>query len=131
MAPPDQLLQPLGWLALAMAALGLILALGRRIGTALQLRLWGIPEALVAGLLGLLLAPSGPLPLLPQPVMQLWADLPLVLLTLVFGSLLLGRSEEHTSELQSRFGKSYAVFCLKKNTAVEVAPSPNCHKYVE
>ena len=61
----EQLLQPLGWLALAMAALGLILALGRRIGTALQLRLWGIPEALVAGLLGLLLAPAGPLPLLP------------------------------------------------------------------
>jgi len=26
-----------------------------------------------------------------------------------------GRSEEHTSELQSRFGISYAVFCLKKN----------------
>src|ERR1043166_10073558 len=26
------------------------------------------------------------------------------------------RSEEHTSELQSRFGISYAVFCLKKNT---------------
>src|ERR1043166_9872300 len=24
------------------------------------------------------------------------------------------RSEEHTSELQSRFGTSYAVFCLKK-----------------
>jgi len=85
------LLLPLGWLALAMAALSLILTLGRRIGTALQLRLWGIPEALVAGLLGLLLAPSGPLPLLPEPVMRLWADLPLVLLTLVFGSLLLGK----------------------------------------
>src|ERR1043166_5471057 len=26
----------------------------------------------------------------------------------------LSRSEEHTSELQSRFGISYAVFCLKK-----------------
>src|ERR1043166_1819023 len=25
------------------------------------------------------------------------------------------RSEEHTSELQSRFGISYAVFCLKKH----------------
>ncbi len=87
----QQLLQPLGWLVLAMGALGLILTLGRRIGSALQLRLWGIPEALVAGLLGLLLAPSGPLPLLPPPVMQLWADLPLVLLTLVFGSLLLGK----------------------------------------
>jgi len=27
---------------------------------------------------------------------------------------ILTRSEEHTSELQSRFGISYAVFCLKK-----------------
>ena len=27
------------------------------------------------------------------------------------------RSEEHTSELQSRFGISYAVFCLKKKTS--------------
>ena len=26
----------------------------------------------------------------------------------------LDRSEEHTSELQSRFGITYAVFCLKK-----------------
>src|ERR1043166_7568001 len=28
------------------------------------------------------------------------------------------RSEEHTSELQSRFGISYAVFCLNKNNEV-------------
>ena len=81
----------LGWLALAIAALSLILTVGRRIGTRLQLRLWGIPEALVAGLLGLLLAPAGPLPLLPPQVMDLWADLPLVLLTLVFGSLMVGK----------------------------------------
>ena len=31
-------------------------------------------------------------------------------------SELLGRSEEHTSELQSQFRISYAVFCLKKKT---------------
>src|SRR5216117_790416 len=31
--------------------------------------------------------------------------------------LLAGRSEEHTSELQSPFLISYAVFCLKKKTA--------------
>jgi len=87
----SDLLQGLGWLAVAMACLSLILAVGRAIGTRLQLRLWGIPEALLAGLLGLLLAPGGPLPLLPAEVLQLWADLPLVLLTLVFGSLLLGK----------------------------------------
>lgn len=87
----SDLLPSFGWLALALTCLSLILAVGRALGARLQLRLWGIPEALLAGLLGLLLAPGGPLPLLPPQVMQLWADLPLVLLTLVFGSLLLGK----------------------------------------
>src|ERR1043166_9772117 len=32
------------------------------------------------------------------------------------------RSEEHTSELQSRFGISYAVFCLQKNKRRLVVP---------
>ena len=91
MSPISALLPDLELLAFAMACLSLILAVGRGIGTRLQLRLWGVPEALVAGLLGLLLAPGGPLPLLPPQVLQLWADLPLVLLTLVFGSLLLGK----------------------------------------
>ena len=81
----------LAWLALAGSVLSLILAAGRRIGRRLQLRLWGVPEALVAGLIGLLVAPSGLLPLLPDHLMQLWGDLPLVLLTLVFGSLMLGK----------------------------------------
>jgi glutamate:Na+ symporter, ESS family len=87
----SDLLPSFGWLALALTWLSLILAVGRALDARLQLRLWGIPEALLAGLLGLLLAPGGPLPLLPPEVMQLWADLPLVLLTLVFGSLLLGK----------------------------------------
>src|ERR1043166_10272494 len=30
------------------------------------------------------------------------------------------RSEEHTSELQSRFGISYAVFCLKKKKSQDM-----------
>ena len=91
MSPVIALLPDLELLALAMACLSLILAVGRAIGTRLQLRLWGVPEALVAGLLGLLLAPAGLWPLLPPAVMELWADLPLVLLTLVFGSLMLGK----------------------------------------
>src|SRR3546814_7212784 len=32
-----------------------------------------------------------------------------------------GRSEEHTSELQSLMRISYAVFCLKTNTAIQIA----------
>ncbi|MEY4359149.1 MAG: hypothetical protein RLZZ631_635 [Cyanobacteriota bacterium] len=81
----------LAWLALAAGVLSLILATGRRIGRRLNLRLWGVPEALVAGLIGLLIAPAGPLPLLPDHLMELWGGLPLVLLTLVFGSLMLGK----------------------------------------
>src|ERR1043166_9791672 len=34
-----------------------------------------------------------------------------------------GRSEEHTSELQSRFGISYAVFCLKKKKTKKLSYS--------
>src|SRR3546814_8072720 len=32
------------------------------------------------------------------------------------GRMVIGRSEEHTSELQSLMRNSYAVFCLKKKT---------------
>src|ERR1043166_9973363 len=35
--------------------------------------------------------------------------------TLMGPAMLIQRSEEHTSELQSRFGISYAAFCLNKN----------------
>src|SRR3546814_8175411 len=33
------------------------------------------------------------------------------------------RSEEHTSELQSLMRISYAVFCLKKKTNIQIAPT--------
>src|SRR3546814_5692849 len=39
---------------------------------------------------------------------------------LALSPLLLGRSEEHTSELQSLMRISYAVFCLKKKKTTEV-----------
>ncbi|MFN5698303.1 MAG: sodium/glutamate symporter, partial [Cyanobacteriota bacterium] len=75
----------------ALAALACLLLLGKGIGGAIGLRLWGVPEALVAGALGLLVAPSGPWPLLPQVVIEQWNHWPLILLTLVFASLLLGK----------------------------------------
>jgi ESS family glutamate:Na+ symporter len=75
----------------ALAVLACLLLLGKGIGGAIGLRLWGVPEALVAGALGLLVAPSGPWPLLPQVVIDQWNQWPLILLTLVFASLLLGK----------------------------------------
>ena len=85
------LLNTLSWLALATGVLALIVSIGRSLGRRLQLRLWGIPEALLAGVLGLVIAPDGLLPLLPVHLMELWEQLPLVLLTLVFGSLMIGK----------------------------------------
>src|SRR3546814_5406507 len=60
--------------------------------------------------------------------------LPMVfgIITLVLGLaimlLALGRSEEHTSELQSLMRISYAVFCLKtKNTYIHPLHIHKCH----
>lgn len=75
----------------AVAGLALLLTLGRLIGNRLGLHLLGIPEALLAGALGLAVAPTGLVPLVPEPVIALWSELPTALLTLVFACLLLGK----------------------------------------
>jgi ESS family glutamate:Na+ symporter len=89
---------PLDW-ALALLALAVLLALGTGLGRVLGSRSWGVPEALIAGALGLLLAPAGALPLLPQAVIAVWEQLPLILLTLVFGTLLLGKPLPQAAQL--------------------------------
>jgi ESS family glutamate:Na+ symporter len=97
-ALPQQLgplLQQLGadwqpW-PLALGLLAVLLLIGTAIGAAIGLQRWGVPEALLAGGLGLLLAPSGPLPLLPPAVIERWSNLPLALLTLVFATLMLSK----------------------------------------
>jgi hypothetical protein len=79
----------LGDLALALALLVGLLAVGTALGRSLGVHQWGIPEALLAGTLGLLIAPGGGLvALIPPRVIAIWDQLPLILLTLVFGTLL-------------------------------------------
>ncbi|NDG24383.1 MAG: sodium:solute symporter, partial [Synechococcaceae bacterium WBB_10_009] len=79
-------------LALALVLLVVLLAVGTLLGRALGVHQWGIPEALLAGSLGLLIAPGGGLiALIPARVIAIWDQLPLILLTLVFGTLLLGK----------------------------------------
>src|SRR3546814_5605750 len=41
----------------------------------------------------------------------------------------IGRSEEHTSELQSLMRISYAVFCLKKKTRTITSPTHTVRKH--
>ena len=66
------------------------------VGTALRQRLrWlkalGIPEALIAGLLGLLIGPFGPWSVFPEQVYRIWSQTPGVLISLVFATLFLGQ----------------------------------------
>jgi ESS family glutamate:Na+ symporter len=84
-------LQGLGWLVLALVDLTVLLVVGVSAGGLLGMKRWGLPEALLAGGLGLLVAPAGLVPLLPERVIDLWDQLPLPLLTLVFATLLLGK----------------------------------------
>jgi ESS family glutamate:Na+ symporter len=84
-------LAPAASWGLALVMLALVLALGTGLGRILGSRKWGVPEALLAGVIGLLLAPTGPLPLIPPAVLTVWDELPLILLTLVFGTLLVSK----------------------------------------
>ncbi|WP_269607676.1 sodium/glutamate symporter [Prochlorococcus marinus] len=68
----------------------ILLTIGRRFNTAIQLERFGIPIALLAGTTSLLLGPFGPVPLLPQDVTDIWVNFPTPLLTLVFATLMLG-----------------------------------------
>ena len=66
------------------------------VGTALRQRLrWlkalGIPEALIAGLLGLLIGPFGLWSVFPEQVYRIWSQTPGVLISLVFATLFLGQ----------------------------------------
>src|SRR3546814_6360878 len=110
----------IGLMVMISAMNGLSVA-GMAIGTTIalpELLRRGYDKIMVTGViqagstLGILVPPSVVLVLYGmiarQPVGQLW-------LAGVFpGLMMAGRSEEHTSELQSLMRISYAVFCLKK-----------------
>ena len=101
---PGGWLLPLATWLLAALLLAALLLLSSLIGRRLVLHQWGIPEALIAGSLGLLIAPAGALPLLPRAVIHRWESLPLPLLTLVFATLLLGKPLPRPSGLWRPLG---------------------------
>jgi ESS family glutamate:Na+ symporter len=87
----------------AFAGLSLLLLAGITLRRKLRwLRQLGIPEALVAGLLGLLIGPFGPLQLFPEQVYTVWAQTPGVLISLVFATLFLGQRLPSPRELWQR-----------------------------
>jgi ESS family glutamate:Na+ symporter len=78
---------------LAFAALSLLLllatALCRRVRLLQRL---GLPEALIAGLLGLAIGPFSPLGIFPESITTVWSQTPGALICLVFATLFLGRA---------------------------------------
>ena len=76
----------------AFAGLSLLLLLGMALRQRLRwLRALGIPEALIAGLLGLLIGPFGPWSIFPEESYRIWSQTPGVLISLVFATLFLGQ----------------------------------------
>ena len=76
----------------AFAGLCLLLLVGTALRQRLRwLRALGIPEALIAGLIGLLIGPFGPWRVFPEQVYDIWSQTPGVLISLVFATLFLGQ----------------------------------------
>jgi ESS family glutamate:Na+ symporter len=87
----------------AFAGLSLLLLAGITLRRKLRwLRQLGIPEALVAGLLGLLIGPFSVWPVFPEQVYTVWAQTPGVLISLVFATLFLGQRLPSPQQLWQR-----------------------------
>ena len=87
----------------AFTGLSLLLLAGITLRRKLRwLRQLGIPEALVAGLIGLLIGPFSPWPIFPESVYAVWAQTPGVLISLVFATLFLGQRLPSPRELWQR-----------------------------
>jgi ESS family glutamate:Na+ symporter len=86
-------------LALSIAALGGLVALGRGLGAATGLQRIGLPAALLSGLIGLLIGPFGVAPIVPASLTDRWLNLPEVLMTLVFSTMLMGKPLPSAREL--------------------------------
>ncbi|MEB3322777.1 MAG: sodium:solute symporter [Synechococcaceae cyanobacterium] len=68
----------------------LLLLAGNLLRRCRWLRRLGVPEALLAGLLGLVVGPHGPLPLFPSQVYAVWEQTPAALISVVFATVFLG-----------------------------------------
>ena len=68
-----------------------LLIFGRRIRLAIQLERFGLPIAVISGIIGIVIGPYGFFHFLPKSTIETWKDFPTPLLALVFATLMLGR----------------------------------------
>ena len=71
--------------------IGFLLIFGRRLNVAIQLERYGLPIAVICGILGILIGPYGFLHIFSKETTDVWGSSLTPLLCLVFGTLMLGR----------------------------------------
>jgi len=67
------------------------LIFGKKFKLAVQLERFGLPIAVISGILGISIGPFGAIHFLPKETINVWSNFPTPLLSLVFATLMMGR----------------------------------------
>ena len=67
------------------------LIFGRKFKLAVQLERFGLPIAVISGIVGISIGPYGFISILPEGTINIWSNFPTPLLSLVFATLMMGR----------------------------------------
>jgi len=68
-----------------------LLIFGRKFKLAVQLERFGLPIAVISGIIGISIGPFGVIHFLPEETINVWRNFPTPLLSLVFATLMMGR----------------------------------------
>ena len=71
--------------------IGFLLIFGRRFKLAVQLERFGLPIAVISGILGITIGPYGLVNILSKETTNIWSNFPTPLLSIVFATLMMGR----------------------------------------
>jgi len=76
---------------LGLSIIFFLLIFGRKYKLAVQLERFGLPIAVLSGILGISIGPFGAIHFLPKETIDVWSNFPTPLLSLVFATLMMGR----------------------------------------
>ena len=89
--------------------IGFLLIFGRRLKFAIQLERFGLPIAVICGLLGILIGPYGIFNFLTKETTAIWEESLTPLLSIVFATLMLGRSIPDLKGLLKPIGNQFLL----------------------
>ena len=89
--------------------IGFLLIFGRRLKFAIQLERFGLPIAVICGILGILIGPYGIFNFLTKETTAIWEESLTPLLSIVFATLMLGRSIPDLKGLIKPIGNQFLL----------------------